>query len=139
MPEGTIIIRERQVQGMTGVRGMKETREIPETVREKGITEMTPAGLKALIVTGIRAAGMISAAMGLIKMVQDLVTIITALREAARGRKVDLSGPKSRVRVSLRRPWLRMRSAEMRKSAESVRKRIEGLRKTLSMKRTMRL
>ena len=115
---------------MTGVRGMKETREIPETVREKGITEMTPAGLKALIVTGIRAAGMISAAMGLIKMVQDLVTIITALREAARGRKVDLSGPKSRVRVSFRKPRLRMKSAGMRKSAGSDRKRISAPKRT---------
>ena len=122
---------------MKGVREMKELRQALETIREKGMAGATPADLKALIVQLIRAAGVISGVMALTGIITDLAAIITAAKEALRGRTIDLSGPKSRVRVSFRKPRSRTINAETRKNAESVRREIRNLRKILFMKRTM--
>ena len=93
----------------------------------------------ALADRALRLAKLISAGMALKGIITGLAEIITAVREAARGRIIDLEGPKSRVRVSLRKPRLRMRSAVTRKSAESARRRIKNPGRTLSMRmRTQR-
>lgn len=97
---------------------MRELREMAETIRAKGMAGTTFADLKELIVQAIKVAGMISGVIAAIGIITDLATIITAAKEALRGRTIDLSVPKSRVRVSLRKRRLRMRSAGMTKSAE---------------------
>ncbi len=97
---------------------MRELRKILETIREKGLQGTTPADLKALIVQVIKIAGVISGIMALTGIITDMVTIITALKEATKDRIIDLSVLKNRVRVSLRKPRLRMKNAGMRKSAE---------------------
>ena len=93
--------------------------------------------LTALIVRAVRLAGVISGVMALKGIITDLAVIITALREATRDRMVDLSGAKSRVRVSIRRPRLRTRSAGMTRSAGLARRKIKSPGKTSSTKRTM--
>ncbi len=76
--------------------------------------------------------------MALKRIITDLVTIITALKEALRGRTIDLSGTTSRARISLPKLPSRMKSAEMKKSAEWVRREIRSLRRTLCMRKTKR-
>ena len=102
--------------------------------RERGITGILRAGPMALADRALRLAKLISAGMALKGIITGLAEIITAVREAARGRIIDLDGPKSRVRVSLRKPRLRMRSAVTRKNAESARRRIKNPGRTLSMR-----
>ena len=128
--------RPRERKGVREMRELREMREALEAVREKGIREVTPADLMAVIVRGIRVAGMISGVIALKGIITDLVTIITALKEATRGRTIDLSGAKSRVRVSLNRPRLRTRSAGMMKSAGSVRREIKSPGRISSTKTT---
>ena len=94
----------RERKGVREMRELREMKEALEAVRAKGIREMTPADLTALIVRAVRLAGVISGVMALKGIITDLAVIITALREATRDRMVDLSGAKSRVRVSIRRP-----------------------------------
>jgi hypothetical protein len=120
----------RERKGVREMRELREMKEALEAVRAKGIREMTPADLTALIVRAVRLAGVISGVMA-------LAVIITALREATRDRMVDLSGAKSRVRVSIRRPRLRTRSAGMTRSAGLARRKIKSPGKTSSTKRTM--
>ena len=123
-------------EGMTGIRGMRDLRRAVTTIREKGITEMTPADLKEVVGQALKTAGTISAIITVKGIITDLVIIRDAAKEALRDRTIDLSVLKSRVKVSLRKPRLRMKSAEMKKSAESARKRISALRRTSCMKRT---
>ena len=123
-------------EGMTGIRGMRDLRRAVTTIREKGITEMTPADLKEVVGQALKTAGTISAIITVKGIITDLVIIRDAAKEALRDRTIDLSVLKSRVKVSLRKPRLRMKSAEMKKNAESARKRISALRRTSCMKRT---
>ncbi len=127
----------RERKGVREMRELREMKEALEAVRAKGIREMTPADLTALIVRAVRLAGVISGVMALKGIITDLAVIITALREATRDRMVDLSGAKSRVRVSIRRPRLRTRSAGMTRSAGLARRKIKSPGKTSSTKRTM--
>ncbi len=120
---------------MRGIREMKELREILVRVREKGLADLTITDLKAVIVQVIKITGVISAVTTMIGIITDLVTIADAAREAIKGRTIDLSGAKSQVRVSFRKPRLRTKSAEMMKREEQIRRGINVLRKTLSTKR----
>ena len=119
------------------MRELREMKEALEAVRAKGIREMTPADLTALIVRAVRLAGVISGVMALKGIITDLITIADAAREATKDRTIDLSGAKSRVRVSIRRPRLRTRSAGMTRSAGLARRKIKSPGKTSSTKRTM--
>ena len=116
---------------------MTEIRDLVRTIRERGITtEDLKTGI-ALTTRMAREISVITAVMG---TVTAAISIITAVREAMEGRTLDLSGMKSRVRVSLRIPRrLRMTSAERKKSAESVRRRIRDPRRISCMKRTKQL
>ena len=120
---------------MIGIREMIRLREMLRRAREKGLAELTISDLKELIVQVIRVTGLISAVTAAIGIITDLITIADAAREATKDRTIDLSGAKSRVRVSFRKPRLRMKSAGMRKSAEQIRRRISVLKKTSSTKR----
>ena len=124
---------------MIGIREMIKLREMLRRAREKGLAELTISDLKELIVQVIRVTGLISAATAAIGIITDLITIADAAREAIKDRTIDLSGAKSRVRVSFQKPRLRMKSAGMRKSAEQIRRRISALKKTSSTKRMRQL
>ena len=123
---------------MKGIREMKDLVQMLEQVRAKGMGEVTVTDLKELIVRAVRAAGVISALAAGIGIITDLVTIMGAAREATEGRTINLSGAKSRVRVSFRKPQLRMKSAETKRSAEAIRREISALKRTLSMKKMRR-
>ena len=124
---------------MKDTRETRGLRETLETIRVKGLQGTTPADLKALIVQVIRLAGVISGVMALIGVITDLATILAAVKEALRDRTIDLRELKSRVRVSFRKPRLRKKSAEMKKSAEAIRREIRDQGKTLFTKRMRQL
>ena len=142
----TVVKTDQETDRTTETEGIKETIEMTEmtdirdlvrTIRERGITtEDLKTGI-ALTTRMAREISVITAVMG---TVTAAISIITAVREAMEGRTLDLSGMKSRVRVSLRIPRrLRMTSAERKKSAESVRRRIRDPRRISCMKRTKQL
>ena len=139
----TVVKTDPETDRTTETEGIKETIEMTEirdlvrTIRERGITtEDLKTGI-ALTTRMAREISVITAVMG---TVTAAISIITAVREAMEGRTLDLSGMKSRVRVSLRIPRrLRMTSAERKKSAESVRRRIRDPRRISCMKRTKQL
>jgi len=124
-----------QQEKMKGIREMKELIQMLEQVRAKGMREVELSDLKELIVRALKVTGVISAVMAGGGIITDLVTITDAAREATRGRKIDLSGAKSQVRVSFRRPRLRMKNEEMRRSAEAIRREISARKRILSMKK----
>ena len=107
---------------MKGIREMKDLALMLVQLREKGMREVTGADLKELIVRAVRATGAISAVAAGIGIITDLATIAGAAREATRGRKINLSGARSQVKVSFRKPRLRMKSAEMKKREEIIRR-----------------
>ena len=142
----TVVKTDQETDRTTETEGIKETIEMTEmteirdlvrTIRERGITtEDLKTGI-ALTTRMAREISVITAVMG---TVTAAISIITAVREAMEGRTLDLSGMKSRVRVSLRIPRrLRMTSAGRKKSAESVRRRIRDPRRISCMKRTKQL
>ncbi len=118
---------------------MKEHREMRRGIRAKGaresvITEIRREGPTGLIVRGVRLAKVISAGMALKGIITGLAAIITAVKEAARGRTIDSGVLKNRVKVSLSIPRLRTRNAATRRSAESVRRRTESPKRISSMR-----
>ena len=125
------------VKEMTGIRGMRGLRRAAAVAaaKAKGMPGAMAEGPKGLTVWAARAAGLISGVITLIGIITGLGEIITATREALRGRTIDLNGVRSQVKVSFRKPPLRMKSAGMTRSAGSARRRIKSLKKTLSMKR----
>ena len=125
------------IKETTEMKEMTEIRDLVRTIRERGITT---EDLKTGIALTTRVAREISVITAVMGTVTAATSIITAVREAMEGRTLDLSGMKSRVRVSLRIPRrLRMTSAERKKSAESVRRRIRDPRRTSCTKRMKQL
>ena len=140
MKTDPIADRKTETEGIkeaTEMTEITEIRDLVRTIRERGITtEDLKTGI-ALTTRTAREISVITAVMG---AVTAAISIITAVREAMEGRTLDLSGMKSRVRVSLRIPRrLRMTSAERKKSAESVRRRIRDPRRTSCTKRMKQL